>query len=341
MSTFKVEIVPVTLLDHPNADSLSVVEVWGFTCCVRTADWMGEDGEQNVDRGAYIPPDSLVDPDVPEFAFLKGKEKEVYGGKARVRVARLRGVISQGILLPVRYPMTVGTDVSETLGVTHYEPPVKEPGGNGKSKGWDDVPPPELAAGLTKYDIENWRRYGGVFDDGELVVVTEKIHGANGRFVFTEDKMWAGSRKTWKAEDRNSSLWWRALDKHPEVEEFCREYPGTVVYGEVYGSVQDLRYGHAPGAVSLAVFDILVGSKWLDSAVARELGNKLPWVPLLYEGRYDREKILELSEGRSTVPGADNVREGVVVKPAVERADLSVGRVQLKVVGDGYMLKQK
>ena len=54
MSTFRCDVVPVTLEPHPNADSLSLVRVGGYTVCVRTADWEG------VDRGVYIPPDSVV-----------------------------------------------------------------------------------------------------------------------------------------------------------------------------------------------------------------------------------------------------------------------------------------
>jgi hypothetical protein len=49
-STHRVEIVPVNLEPHPNADTLSIVRVFdGYTCVVRTADWEG------VPFAAYIP----------------------------------------------------------------------------------------------------------------------------------------------------------------------------------------------------------------------------------------------------------------------------------------------
>ena len=55
----KVEVVPVVLEPHGNADSLSVVKVFdGYTCCVRTQDWIG------IDKAAYIPPDSIVPNDI-------------------------------------------------------------------------------------------------------------------------------------------------------------------------------------------------------------------------------------------------------------------------------------
>jgi len=41
VDTHKVEIVPVVLELHPDADRLSLVKVYNFTCVVNTADWLG------------------------------------------------------------------------------------------------------------------------------------------------------------------------------------------------------------------------------------------------------------------------------------------------------------
>ena len=82
-STHVVEVVPVTLEPHPNADSLSIVHVWDYTVCVRTEDWRGRP------MGAYIPPDSLVDTSREEFAFLREEGKTLH----RVRAKRFRGGI--------------------------------------------------------------------------------------------------------------------------------------------------------------------------------------------------------------------------------------------------------
>jgi len=68
MSIFQVEVVPVVLEPHPDADMLSIVKVYGYTVCVRTVDW------QDKTIGAYIPPDSVV-PNNENFAFLHGKTR--------------------------------------------------------------------------------------------------------------------------------------------------------------------------------------------------------------------------------------------------------------------------
>lgn len=320
LSTHRVEVVPVRLEEHPNADSLSIVRVFGYTVCVRTADWVG------VDLGAYVPPDSIV-PDTELFSFL--------GEHRRVKVKRLRGVVSQGLLVPAPEGSSVGDDVAEVLGVTHYEPP--EP----LSTGGEDAKPPRGFHPV--YDVESFRRYGAmVFHPGEHVIVTEKIHGANARYCFYDGKMNAGSRTRWKRYAKDN-IWWKALGATPEIEAFCRDYPGVTVYGEVYGQVQDLRYGTGPGEVRLAVFDLLdERGNWFAPKPARMIGKRLPWVPSVAERvPFDRRTIEEMAEGPSLVPGASHVREGVVVKPLVERWDDEVGRVCLKIVGNGYLERAK
>jgi len=317
-STHRVEVVPVVLEPHPNADSLSIVRVFdGYFVCVRTADWQG------VDIGAYIPPDS-IGPDTEVFEFL--------GGHRRIKVKRLRGVISMGLLVPAPEGSSIGDDVTAALGVTHYEPPASI------STGGEAIKPPPGYRPV--YDVESLRRYASAFIPGEPVMVTEKLHGANARFAYLDGGgFFCGSRTEWKKESAEN-VWWRALRAYPELRNFPSSCPGATVYGEVFGQVQDLKYGSAKGEVRFAAFDILVGSEWLGAERAREWSAPfdLPWVPTIASSMpFDLDRILELAEGPSLVLGADHVREGCVVKPIEERTDPVVGRVCLKVVGNGYL----
>ncbi len=94
ISTHKIEVVPIHLKPHPNADSLSLAHVFDhYVCAVRTEDWK--------DRvlGVYCPPDSVM-PDLPEYAFLKGQ--------FRIKAKKLRGVVSQGLLDIPRRPQHSG-----------------------------------------------------------------------------------------------------------------------------------------------------------------------------------------------------------------------------------------
>src|SRR3990167_2192296 len=121
-STHKVEIVPIKLEPHPNADKLSLVKIHGYTCVVNTNDWAGKD------EAAYVCPDSLVDTKRPEFAFL--------GDRPRITVRRFRGIFSQGLLVPAPEGSQIGDDVAEQLGVTKYEPIIKF------NMGDEESPPP-------------------------------------------------------------------------------------------------------------------------------------------------------------------------------------------------------
>lgn len=319
MSTFRIEVVPVKLEPHPNADSLSIVKVFGFTCCVRTESWVG------VEKAAYVPPDSIVDTTRPEFSFL--------GDKTRVKAMRLRGVSSFGLLAPVPDHCQIGDDVTELLGVTHYDPPeIFSPGGEAER-------PPE--GYHPSYDVESGRRWDRLFSPGELVHVTCKIHGSSGRFYWDKEnsRFHCGSRNEWKKEE-SGAMWWRILNQTPELQGFLRNNPDITVYGEVYGQVQDLKYGQT--GIKLAVFDLLRGSTWIDQEEARELGKNLPWVPEIARNfPFDAEKISTMAEGKSLIPGADHMREGVVVRPMKERTCNEIGRVITKYVGVDYLSRKE
>jgi RNA ligase (TIGR02306 family) len=214
VDTHKVEVVPVVLEKHPDADKLSVVRVYNFTCVVNTADWQG------VTQAAYVQPDSVM-PDKPEYRFLKdtstlrkmreearaAMELEHESDLARlhydeqiaeierridantkylrITVRKLRGVISMGMLLPAPEGSKIGDDVAEILGITHYEPPTMEELEGHRKHAGDDVAPAPPMIYAPKYDVESVYKYADCFEAGEMVYVSEKLDGQNARYVST------------------------------------------------------------------------------------------------------------------------------------------------------------
>jgi len=311
------DVVEVALEPHSNADSLSLVMVGDYQCVVKTDDW--KDG----DLAVYIPPDSVV-PETKEFEFL-GKHR-------RIKARKLRGEWSVGLLVPAPPGAVVGDDLMEQLGIVHYEPPL-----HGKfSAGGDNTSAPSGI--FPKYDVHNFKKYSELFKDGEEVVATEKIHGANARYVCVNDVIYCGSRQFWKKEDENN-LWWKAIERQEAMQAWLRHNQGLCVYGEVFGQVQNLKYGSSNGQIYFAAFDIMSAGEWLSFDEARKVGHPLPWVPLVYRGGFSKKLILELAERESNWPGAKHHLEGVVVKPVKERIDRRIGRVQLKLVGNRYLSK--
>ena len=105
----------------PNADRIEVATVLGWECVVAK-----KDGFKVGDLVIYIEVDSIV-PDRPEYEFLRDR-------KFRVRTIKLRGQVSQGLVLPLHYlnnyydtrevydTAVEGMDVTGTLGIKKYDP---------------------------------------------------------------------------------------------------------------------------------------------------------------------------------------------------------------------------
>jgi RNA ligase (TIGR02306 family) len=319
---------------HPNADTLGLTTIDGFTVIVRLAEWA--EGQ----HGVYIEPDYAV-PVAPWSEFL-GKDR-------RIKVKRLRGIYSQGLLLPVSIlpprdePYQAGDDVMESLGITRYEAPESNDDGYPgiPRKGNPGENPHPLLAGLSKYDLESWQKYGRLFDPDEEVVVTEKIHGENARYAWIDDRMWVGSRNRWVAREEWGGHW-QSLADNPWIESWCQDHPGWVLYGESFGNVPKMRYGVEPDKRGFLAFDVYNPQTrgFLSYEVIELLQWLNPWemAPVLFRGKYSDADLKTLAEGKSML--ADHVREGCVVKPVTERWNPRVGRLAMKCVGNGFYEKE-
>lgn len=117
----------------------------------------------------------------------------------------------------------------------------------------------------------------------------------------------------------------------------------VVVYGEVYGpSIQGeaMHYGKKDRDVGFAVFDIKVDGKYFDPlhmmAVCQMFGVET--CPILGVAEFNMDVIKAAASGKSMVPGANHIREGVVVRPMEDSHDPKIGRKILKYVSDEYLL---
>lgn len=337
MSEHKIEVVRLGPVEkHPNADTLAVTMVHGgYPAIVR----LGEFHEG--DLAVYLPIDSLVPVADPRFAFLASKAHA--DGRARIKAAKLRGIFSMGLLVPAQEGWQEGQDVAAALGVGKWEP---QPDTSGESA-------PTPSGMVPYYDPDGLRRYP-VLVVGEEVEITEKLHGANARYLHDGATFHVGSHGNWKA-DNATSTWWKAARRYDLAAKLATR-PGLAFYGEVYGAVQDFKYGCDPGEIRLAVFDVWdTGTgRWLDADDRHALcfALDIPEVPMLFRGPWD-PALVSLAEGPSTVPGAPHVREGIVVRTVKERAAIWLHtapdgsrfeeaiRCVLKYIGEGYMTRKE
>lgn len=334
-------IVAIAAIDevkpHPNADRLEIAVIKGWQVIV------GKGTYQPGDRVIYVPPDAVV-PEI--WSDRWGVTK--YLSKGRVRCAKLRGVPSFGFTAPItdlvlfheanNVDVDVDENVADLFGITKYEPPFK-------ASAEDAAPDHPLFVKYT--DIENLRHFPDMLIPGEELVATEKIHGTNARVGMIEGELMAGSHRLRRKrpDDLSSSLYWYPLTL-PSVaallDDLGAVHKQVILFGEVFGRVQSLRYG-LPNAVAFRAFDLMLDGQYADwdwfDATCHLYG--VPIVPLVARGAMDLEQIKRLSEGHTLVPGGDHIREGVVVKPIRERHDGRTGRVILKMVSDAYLLSGK
>jgi RNA ligase (TIGR02306 family) len=134
------EIVRIKeVIPHPNADLLDIAKVGGWNVVTKKGDF------STGDLAIYFSIDSWIPHDLAPF-LSNGKEPREYNGVKgeRLRTVRLRGQISQGLLLPVDKVNDVpfitgwyhedgigtmvmvfeGQDVSECLNVQKWEAPI-------------------------------------------------------------------------------------------------------------------------------------------------------------------------------------------------------------------------
>ena len=392
MSTHEVLVVRIPAVEeHPNAHSLEIIPLYngGFTAIARK-------GEFKVgDLAIFIEPDYVVPPDAEMFAFLE---------KKRITCKKLRGVRSQGLLLPALPGMVEGENVMERLGIVRYVP--RKAGGRyTRTAGLDQaeselafrnsgtVPAPQALNRVQKYDIESVRKFVGTFTPGEEIIATEKIHGANARFSFVDGQQFCGSRTQWKrpptppeppappegifrlwvrktilgllywlaakgvATSRLTQLamrlqprkrkgpvapdmWWSVFQANPWIQKFCAAHPAHVLFGEVFGQVQDLKYGAGPKDVFFRVFDVLDATtgKWWSHDDLEKVFTEEQRCPVVYRGGFDFTLLKELSLGDSKVPGAKHLSEGLVIRPVQER-NTRGHRAVMKLVSDRYLEK--
>jgi RNA ligase (TIGR02306 family) len=187
------------------------------------------------------------------------------------------------------------------------------------------------------YDVESVKNYPRVFTEGEDVIVTEKIHGSNARYMFDGKTFWVGSHKKWWKDKAN--IWWRVAEKYPWIEQFCRDYPKHTLRGEVTPTQTGYQYGATPEEQFFA-FDV---QKPDGSYIDKQLTMRGPiqkMVPIVYRGPYDAAMIKAMAEGKSLADGAKHIREGIVIASATERQVRGVGRAQLKLKSMAFMERE-
>ena len=343
----------------PGADRIVVAQVDGWECVVQ------KDEFHVGDTIVYVEVDSIV-PERPEFEFLRDR-------KFRVRTIKLRGQVSQGLVLPMSilpdgiYPL--GSDVTKVLGIEKYDPEAqqeamltqKQPN-KPKSKFAQFMMrfkwyrklfmKPKRKGGfpewIVKTDETRIQNLTTLFDierrNGTKFSVTEKVDGQSATYYLrkvSRRKYEFGvcSRNIHLGTPDNSSYWTVAkkYDIENVLKKLIGDYETIVLQGEICGNqIQGNKY-HISG-YELFAFNLIYPGHKCGTAEIKDLLSPfgIKTVPILEEGKVLPDTIADLveySKGKSIVR-KEQKREGVVMRNVQKN-------ISFKVINPDFLLAEK
>ena len=317
------------------ADAIECAIVGGWTCVVKR-------GEYSVgDLAVYCEIDSFIPSTIAPFLTKPGHYAKTFEGieGERLRTVKLRGQLSQGLLLD-RYTVLdkvgeiyEGMDVSELLGITKYEAPIPaELAGEVKGMFPSQIPKTDqeriqnLSAELEVWKTENlsWE-------------VTEKLDGSSMTVYRIDDYVGVCSRNLDLKRNPDNSLW-RAAIRH-DLEEKLKIAGGNIaVQGELIGNgIQGNKYQMRDQDFYVYdIYDIDAGRYYTPAERQTFVAEyKLNHCPVLHSNTElidSVESLLKLAEGKSVMGTVGCEREGLVFK-------CNEKSVSFKAISNRFLLK--
>jgi RNA ligase (TIGR02306 family) len=349
------EVIP-----HGNADSLEIVKILGWTCCVLKGQFKAND------RVVFIEPDAILPEGKSDWEFMRQRG-------FRIKTIKLRGVISQGLVFhlnilppPIREGEQLlgtsngistsisfvsgyfeGQDVTELLGITKYEPYVPAQLA-GQVKGSF----PEF---LYKTDEIRIQAVPELLEkhQGKKFYVTEKLDGSSMTVYLNNGEFGVCSRNMDLKETEGNAYW--KVARELKLEEIMGFAPARSDYifpinfalqGELIGmGVQSNKYKLSGLEFRIFnVFDIAEG-RCLDYQDFIEVAERLelktvPQLGTVILNTFKTvDEIVEFSKGQSIL-NKNVPREGIVLRPLVEEYSEELhGRLSFKIINPLFLLK--
>lgn len=244
---------------------------------------------------------------------------------------------------------------AETLGIVKHQPRVPTSlRGRVRQRGTSRI--------LPWIDIPNIKKVMDDFSPGEMVVATEKIHGTHCMITWdTLGNDGAGEllvsskgigKMGWDLVEDEDNVYWKAV-RAAKLEAVLRWIAymeplaeRIALYGEVYGpGIQDLTYGIPE--FQFVAFDLRFDDMWINHDRFTDLlveaqftaDVHVPRVPVLYYGPYSYDLLRTCAEGQTVLGYEAQIREGLVLRPVVERRKGDGSRVIAKFISESYLTR--
>ena len=317
----------------PDSDFLEAARIMGWQCVVKKGEF------KEGDLGVYFEVDSFL-PVEPRYEFLRNssyRENEDNGKGFRIRTAKMRGQLSQGLFLPLAsFPelesCNEGDDVTEKLNVKQwYIPAIAGTGGTMIG---------DRPHGIPASDEIRIQSAQELLDElsGKPYYITTKMDGTSGIVYYIDGKTGCCSRNK-EIQDDKDALYWAPVYTYGLKEKLAEYGKSIVLTGEICGpGIQKNRLRLR--SVEWFVFDVF---DWdsrsyfsYDKACEICTALGLAFVPLEERGEnfsYTLETLLEKAKGKYP-SGLDN--EGIVVRDI-----MSPKAISFKVLNNDALLKEK
>lgn len=310
------------------ADMIQLAVVDGWKCVVKKDEFAAGD------LAVYCEIDSFL-PIRPEFEFLRKSSFRRMDGEEgfRLRTVKLRGQISQGLLLPISLlgrSAARGEDVTSELEIKLYEPPVPA------CLAGNVVGP--FPATVAKTDEERIQNLANDYQSfaGKPFYVTEKLDGTSFTAIFDGELAVCGRNWQLAPDDKNSH--WQ-LARRLELDRKMQSLGQRIaIQGELVGpGIQKNRYQLKQA--ELFVFNIFdldafaYVEKRAVEAICRQL--ELQTVPAVGTRTVPEtlDEILQLAVGESALNSATE-REGLVWV-----SDSGPERISFKTISNKFLAR--
>lgn len=324
------------------ADNIELAIVGGWNCITKKGEYKANDLIVVATTDAVIPQDLSDSINVTNY-LRKGQ---------RVRTVKLRGVYSECLIIPFEYAnisskkkVVEGTDCMDILGITKFEPPVKQIQlASGKKIRYSENPNFKIY-----YKFPNLKNVAGMFNEDNAVQITRKLHGTNARYGIVKRKkvnlltklkkffgnQWAeyefvvGSHNVEKGSESqgfyDTNVWYEIADKYKiksKLWDFVKEIgtpegigEGFSIYGEIYGAGIQKNYEYGLTDIKFAMFDVTLNGDYVPTGWTEMYANELGFdhVEVLYDGLWSQE-IQDSFVFNNFIEGTKVPHEGIVIK---------------------------
>ena len=343
------------------ADNIELVVVGGWNCITKK-------GEYGVGERVVIATTDAVIPQ--ELSDKMGVTNYLRKGQ-RVRTVKLRGIYSECLIIPTLFCkqqyLKEGDDKMEELGISKYEPPVKQIQlASGRKIKYRDNPNFHIY-----YKFPNLKNVQGMFTEEDVVQISRKLHGTNSRYGIVKKvklSLWDKVKKFFRLADKwidfefiygshnvekgsdsqgfYSTDVWKTIDEQYNIRGKLWDWvtnhespetigQGVVIYGEIYGAGIQKNYDYRLWDIRFAGFDITVNGKYMDVMFCDFIFNdtlKLPQVETLFLGNWNQETQDKFTFN-NFIEGTKVPHEGIVVK------HISGNRSKVaKVINPSYLI---